>query len=133
MKELKQANIGVHFGILGKATAIAALCLFAFTAPAQTGRVLHVAPGQGVFTYGRDTVDTNALPAFFRTFGADSTAALYRTAVCLVYLEKGVDRLDTHIRAELGGIGLREYVWFRGWLIMCDDVREDYNSNRNRK
>lgn len=118
----------------GKVAATVALCLFAFLVPAQN-RVLHIAPGQAIFSVGRDTVDTNAFPAFFRALGADSAAALVRTAVVLAHIErtKSVDQLDAYLIRDLQGIGLKQYVWFRGWIIACADAREEYTGTKHNR
>lgn len=112
---------------IGKASAIAALCLFAFLAQGQN-RVLEVAPGLATFTFGRDTLDTNAMSAFFRALGCDSLCALKRTAIVLAHIEqyRDVDKLDRFLTVDLQGIGLRHYAWLRNWAIECADARSEY-------
>lgn len=113
--------------VIGRVVAIAALCLFSFLATAQN-RVLETAPGLATFTYGRDTLDTNAFPAFYRALGCDSLCALKRTAVVLAHIEqhRDVDKLDRFLIVDLQGIGLRHYAWLRNWAIECADTRADY-------
>lgn len=126
----------------GKATAIAALCLLAFLPSAfgqrsqASGHVLHVAPGQIIFTYQTDTLDTNAMPAFFRALGCDSAAAIQRATAVINGIQgmRNTDELDIYLQRNLQGIGLRHYAWFRRWVMQCDDDREEYlGESKNRK
>lgn len=124
-----------QFGVLqGKIAAItAAVLLFCFTASAQEqGKILHIAPGQCIFTYGRDTLDTNAFPAFYRALGADSLPALQRTAVVLAHISKyrSVEELDDYLNTSLQGIGLKAYAWFWGWIGQVADDRETYTGRK---
>lgn len=114
---------------IGRVVAIAALCLFSFAASAQ---VFVSAPGYVVFQYGRDTVDTSALPAFFAVLGDDAKKADNRTAEMIETFNNGVDAVDCKMQSTLQGIGLKHYVWFRGFLIAIEDTRNDHHA-RQRK
>lgn len=113
--------------VKGKVSAIAGLCLFSFMSPAQN-IVIEIAPGLAAFTYGRDTLDTNAFPMFFRALGCDSLCALRRTADVLAHIHRhrSVEKLDRWLIEDLQGIGLKEYAWLRGWAIHCAEAREKY-------
>jgi hypothetical protein len=118
----------------GKAAVLTALCLYSFFAPAfgQTGqapgRIVHLAPGQGIFVFQSDTMDTNALPAFFRALGCDSACAIQRTAAILMAMQtmEKTEELDIRLQRDLQGVGLRHYAWFRRWIMQVADDRAEY-------
>lgn len=104
--------------------------------PDHIGRIVHRAPGQAIFVYHTDTLDTNAMPAFFRALGCDSVCAIHRTAAALVAMQamQTSEEIDNYLQRELRGIGLRHYAWFRRWIMQAAEDRAEYvGEKRNRK